>query len=225
MWSLVKRAAPVKRSYSSPLRAANAQSTRLAVIQAAARLFADRGYVATSLEDVAKEAGVSRATIFTSVGGKADLLKAAYDVAIVGDDEPVPLPQRPWAKAVRDEPDPKRMIAGYAHMITDVSGRVASVYEAMRGAAAADAEARTLLERMRSERRGGAAGFVGFLVARDALRTGLDKNRAADVVWVLNDPGLYHLLVHDRGWTPVQFQQWLAEALEGQLLPPRLPRQ
>lgn len=217
----MKRAAPVKRSYSSPLRAANAQSTRLAVIQAASRLFADRGYVATSLEDVAKEAGVSRATIFTSVGGKADLLKAAYNVAIVGDDEPVPLPQRPWAKAVRDEPDPKRMIDGYAHMITDVSGRVASVYEAMRGAAAADAEARTLLERMRSERRGGASGFVGFLVARDALRTGLDKNRAADVVWVLNDPGLYHLLVHVRGWTPVQFQKWLAETLKDQLLPPR----
>src|SRR5450759_4267598 len=84
--SLVKREAAVKRPYRSPLRAANAQSTRLSVIQAAARLFAERGYVTTSLEDVAAEAGVSRATIFTSVGGKADLLKAAYDVAIVGDD-------------------------------------------------------------------------------------------------------------------------------------------
>lgn len=221
----MKREAPLKRSYSSPLRAANAQSTRLAAIQAAARLFADHGFVATSLEDVAKEAGVSRATIFTSVGGKADLLKAAYDVAVVGDDEPVPLPQRPWAQAVRDTPDPERMIDGYAHMITEVSGRVASVYEAMRGAAAADAEARALLERMRSERRGGAAGFIGFLVARAALRKGLDKTRAADVVWVLNDPGLYHLLVHDRGWTPVQFQQWLAATLKDQLLSPRPPRE
>ena len=217
----MKRAAPVKRSYSSPLRAANAQSTRLAVIQAAARLFAEQGYVATSLEDVAREAGVSRATIFTSVGGKGDLLKAAYDVAIVGDDEPVPLPQRPWAQAVRDEPDPERMIEGSARMITAISGRVASIYEAMRGAAAADVEARALLERMRSERRGGAAGFVGFVVARDALRTGLDRKRAADVVWVLNDPGLYRLLVRDRGWTPSQFQQWLAETLKSQLLSPR----
>jgi AcrR family transcriptional regulator len=216
--SLVKREAAVKRPYRSPLRAANAQSTRLSVIRAAARLFAERGYVATSLEDVAAEAGVSRATIFTSVGGKADLLKAAYDVAIVGDDEPVPLPQRPWDIAVRNEPDPERMIDGYAQMITEVSGRVASVYEAMRGAAAADGEARVLLERMRSERRGGSAGFIGFLVARSALRPGLDKSRAADVVWALNDPGLYHLLVHDRGWTSRQFQTWLAETLKGQLL-------
>jgi AcrR family transcriptional regulator len=219
--SLVKSQASVKRPYRSPLREANAQGTRLAVIEAAARLFAERGYVATSLEDVAKEAGVSRATIFTSVGGKADLLKAAYDVAIVGDDEPVPLPQRPWAIAVRNEPDPERMVDGYARMITEVSGRVASVYEAMRGAAAADGEARSLLERMRSERRGGSAGLIGFLVARSALRPGLDKTRAADVVWVLNDPGLYHLLVHERGWTPGQFQKWLAETLKGQLLSPR----
>jgi AcrR family transcriptional regulator len=217
----VNSESPVKRPYRSPLREANAQSTRVAVIQAAARLFAERGYVATSLEDVAREAGVGRATIFTSVGGKADLLKAAYDVAIVGDDEPVPLPQRPWARAVREEPDPGRMIDGYARMITEVSGRVASVYEAMRGAAAADGEARSLLERMRSERRGGSAGFIGFLVAREALRPGLDKTRAADVVWVLNDPGLYHLLVHDRGWTPGQFQKWLAETLKEQLLAPR----
>jgi AcrR family transcriptional regulator len=193
----------------------------VAIIEAAARLFAERGYVATSLEDVAREAGVGRATIFTSVGGKADLLKAAYDVAIVGDDEPVPLPQRPWAKAVRDEPDPERMIDGYARMITEVSGRVASVYEAMRGAAAADAEARSLLERMRSERRGGSAGFIGFLVARDALRPGLDRTRAADVVWVLNDPGLYRLLVDDRRWTRGQFQRWLADTLKEQLLPHR----
>jgi AcrR family transcriptional regulator len=217
----VKSKAHVKRPYRSPLREANAQSTRLAVIQAAARLFAERGYVATSLEDVAREAGVSRATIFTSVGGKADLLKAAYDVAIVGDDEPVPLPQRPWARAVRDEPDPERMVDGYARMITEVSGRVASVYEAMRGAAAADDEARSLLQRMRSERRGGSSGFIGFLVARAALRSGLDKTRAADVVWVLNDPGLYHLLVHERGWTPGQFQKWLAATLKDQLLSPR----
>jgi AcrR family transcriptional regulator len=125
----VKSRASVKRPYRSPIREAHAQTTRLAVIQAAARLFAERGYVATSMDEVAREAGVSRATVFTSVGGKADLLKAAYDVAVVGDDEPVPLPQRPWARAVRDEPDPHRMVDAYARMITGVSGRVASVAE------------------------------------------------------------------------------------------------
>jgi len=85
-------------------------------------------------------------------------------------------------------------------------------------AAAADPEARALWDAMRKERRGGAAGFVGFVVARDALRTGVDRKMAGDVVWALIDPGLYHLLVIEMAWTPAQFQAWLAETVKGQLL-------
>ncbi len=208
----------MKRRYQSPLRRAQAQSTRLTIIEAAARLFIAHGYVGTSMDDIATGAGVGRATVFASLGGKAAILRAAYDIAIVGDDEPIPLPQRPWAIAVRNEPDAKRMIDAYAAMITDVSGRVAPIYEAMHGAAGADLEVRELWDAMRKERRGGAAGFVGFLVARHALRTGIDRKRAGDVVWALIDPSLYHLLVNEMAWTPAQFRTWLAETLGGQLL-------
>ncbi len=208
-----------KRRYQSPLRKAQAQSTRLTIIEAAARLFIEQGYVGTSMDDIATAAGVGRATVFTSVGGKATILKAAYDIAIVGDDEPIPLPQRPWAIAVRSEPDPLKMVNAYAEMITQVSGRVARIYEVMHGAAGADPEARSLWDAMRKERRGGAAGFVGFVVARDALRADVDRKRAGDVVWALIDPGLYHLLVHEMAWAPAQFQSWLAETLRAQLLP------
>jgi AcrR family transcriptional regulator len=216
--SIVNRRSTVKRRYQSPLRRAQAQSTRLTIINAAARLFTERGYVGTSMDDIAAAAGVSRATVFSSVGGKAAILKGAYDTAIVGDDEPVPLPQRPWAIAVRNEPDPRRMIDAYAAMITDVSGRVAPIYEAMHGAAGADPEVRELWDAMRTERRGGAAGFVGFIVARHALRTGVDRKRAGDVVWALIDPSMYHLLVTEMAWTPSQFRSWLADTLAGQLL-------
>lgn len=208
----------VKRRYQSPLRQSQARATRLAVIEAGAQLFISRGYVGTSMDDIAAAASVSRATVFTCVGGKAAILKSAYDVAIVGDDEPIPLPQRPWAVAVRNEPDPERMIEAYAGLITQVSGRVAPIYEAMRGAAAADAEVRALWEVIRLERRGGAGGFVGFVVAREALRPGLERKSAADIVWVLNDPALYHLLVHEQGWSPGQFQVWLGETMKSQLL-------
>ena len=100
----MKVAKEVKRSYQSALRGAHAQSTRAAVIAAAGRLFTEQGYAATSIDEIAAAAGVSRATVFTSVGGKATLLKTALDVAIVGDDEPVPLPERPRSKAIRAEP-------------------------------------------------------------------------------------------------------------------------
>jgi len=91
----MKAGQEVKRTYQSTLRGAQAQSTREAVIAAAGRLFSEQGYAATSIDDIAAAAGVSRATVFTSVGGKPKLLKTALDVAIVGDDEPVPLPERP----------------------------------------------------------------------------------------------------------------------------------
>jgi AcrR family transcriptional regulator len=216
----VNQPSAIKRPYQSPLRQRQAQSTRLSIIGSATRLFIAQGYVPTSIDEIATAAGVGRATVFASVGGKAAILKAAYDIAIVGDDEPIPLPQRPWAIAVRNEPDPGRMIDRYAAMIAEVSGRVAPIYEVMRGAATADPEAKALWDAMRKERRGGAAGFVGFVVARDALRAGVDRTMAADVVWALIDPGLYHLLVVEMGWTPAQFQTWLAETVKAQLLGP-----
>src|SRR5690349_12379851 len=112
----MKQGADVKRAYRSSARAASASATRVAIIDAAAQLFVERGYGAVSIDDVAASADVARATVFNAVGGKAVLLRAAYDVAIVGDDEPIPLPDRPWARPVRDAPDGPTMLERYAHM-------------------------------------------------------------------------------------------------------------
>lgn len=209
----------VKRPYQSTLREAQAQSTRAALIAAAAKLFTEHGYGATSIDDIAAEASVSRATVFTSVGGKAILLGAALDVAIVGDDEAVSLPDRPRSRAIRAEPDPRKYLALYADLITEIGGRLAGVYEALRGAAGTDPEARALWEKHLDQRRRGASNVVADLLRKGSLRPGVDKEAAADIVWVLNDPGLYHLLVHRRGWSPAQFQAWLAEAMIQQLQP------
>src|SRR5690349_1194060 len=148
--------AEVKRPYQSSLRSAQAQSTREAVIAAAGRLFVERGYAATSIEEIAAAAGVSRATVFTSVGGKASLLKTALDVAIVGDDEPIPLPERPRSKAIRAEPDPRRYLALYAELVTEMDGRLAGIHEAVRGAAGVDPDARALWESHLAQHRQGA---------------------------------------------------------------------
>ena len=209
----------VKRSYESPLRQAQAAATRRAIIEAAAASFIERGYVATSIETIADAAGVSRATVFTSVGGKKALLKKAYDVALVGDDEPVAFPDRPASLAVRAEPDPARFIVGYAGLVTDINRRLAPIYEAVRGAASADPEVRDVFETIATERRIGAGRVVADLIAKGgALREGLDADGAADILWVLIDAGLFHLLVHRRGWTVERFQTWLADSIHRQLL-------
>jgi AcrR family transcriptional regulator len=211
---------PVKRVYQSTVRTAQAGTTRSALIAAAARLFAERGYGATSIDDIAAAASVSRATVFTSVGGKAMLLSAALDVAIVGDDDPVALPDRPRSKAIRAESDPRRYLALYAELVTEMGGRLAGVFEALRGAAGADPEARALWEKHLDQRRRGAAHVVADVERKGSLRPGLGKEAAADIVWVLNDPGLFHLLVHLRGWSVTRYQAWLAESLVSQLIAP-----
>jgi AcrR family transcriptional regulator len=211
----------VKRQYQSRLREAQANATRRTVVDAAARLFIEHGYGATSIDAIAEEAGVGRATVFTSAGGKASLLKAAYDIAVVGDDEPVPLPQRPWAQHVRAAPTAREMVIRYAAMVTQVDGRVAKIYEALRGAASADPEVRALWDEIQTERLGGARNVVRMLREKGRLRAGLDDRAAADIVWVLIDPGLYDQFVHRRAWTAEQFGAWMATTMQEQLLPPR----
>lgn len=216
----MNRGREVKRPYQSALRGVQAASTRRAIITAATNLFVEHGYVATSIEDIAAAAGVSRATVFTSVGGKPTLLKAALDVAIVGDDEPVSLPDRPSSVAIRAEPDPRKYLTLYAGMVTEMGSRLAGIYEAVRGAAGADADARKLWEEHLAQRRKGSANVVGDVLRKGKLRAGLDGEAAADIMWTLNDPGLYHSLVRRRGWSPHRYQSWLSEAMIQQLLPP-----
>ena len=166
---------------------------------------------------------MSRATIFASIGGKLAILKAAYDVAVVGDQAPVPLVQRPRSQRILRQPDARRMLGDYALLATEICGRVARIYEALRGAATADPDARILRERVRAERRIGASNLVSAVRRNTPLKPGLAPEAAADLVWILNDPSLYHQLVIERGWAPIEFSEWLAEALQTQLLAGRAP--
>ena len=97
------------RRYVSEVRDEQARRTRRAIVTAARELFLAQGYAATTIDAIAEEAHVSRRTVFNAVGGKVALLKLALDWAIVGDDEPVPLADRPAIKAIQAERDPRRV--------------------------------------------------------------------------------------------------------------------
>ena len=139
-------------------------------------------------------------------------------MTLVGDDEAVPFPERPASLAVRAEPDPHRFLAGYAGLVTDLARRVSPIYEAIRGAAPADQEAMSVWEAISAERRIGGGNVVGGLEARSALQPGLDRERAADLVYAFVDPGLYHLLVRGRGWSHEEFTGWLGTVLQRELI-------
>jgi AcrR family transcriptional regulator len=203
-----------------PLRSAKAAQTRRQVIAAAELLFVQRGYVATTVQDIAAAAGVSRATVFNSVGGKAALLRACYDVATVGDDDTVALPQRPQLRRVTDEPDQRRTIALYAAVIAEIGGRLSGIYEVFRAAAATDPDISAHWQQIQAERLRGARGLVRILGGKGPLRGGLNVDEAGDVVWAHIDASLYHRLVVERGWSDGRFELWFTHTLESYLLPP-----
>jgi len=210
---------PVKKPYNSALRAAQARATRRTIVDAAARLFIEHGYGATTVDAIALAAGVSRKTVFTSVGGKTEALKLAIDWAIVGDDEPVPMLERPHIKAQMQEPDARRMLTAYARHVRETGARTAPLHEVVRAAAGLDEEIRALAEEGRAQRIRGMRVLAQHLADRGALKPGLTPAEAADVLWLLNDPGVYYRLVIEQHWDPDRYQDWLADSLIGLLVP------
>jgi AcrR family transcriptional regulator len=206
------------RSYTSQLRADQAIQTRRRIVDAAAELFAERGYAATTIDAVAAAAGVSRKTVFDSVGGKAQLMKLAYDFAIVGDDQPVPLNDRPEIADLLAEPDHAKRLAMYAALVVSIDRRISAIWRALEGAAASDPEARRLHTTTIRQRRRGMQEAAQLFADAGALRSDIDADVAADLMWLYNDPSLYDKLVRQRGWSVAQFQTWLTEALQVQLL-------
>jgi AcrR family transcriptional regulator len=211
-------AAGVKRDYHSDLRAAQALQTRRAIVAAASELFTAEGYGTTTVDAVAKAAGVSRKTVFTAVGGKLDLLKTALDWAVAGDDRPVALADRRVIRGLLDETDPTLLITGWVHLLVDIDSRVGSLMRALEVAASVDAEAQTLVDDSQRQRLAGARTVVRRLGALGALKPGLSRAQAVDVTWLASDAVLHDRLVRTRGWSAGRFECWLAEGLIEQLI-------
>ena len=214
---------PVKpRQYHSPLRADQARLTSHSVVDAATALFSELGYAAVSVDAIAAAAGVSRATVFTSVGGKPAILRLAFQAAFAqaAGDENIAMPfvARPRSVEVRSRASVRAYLSGYAGLVTEVFARMAGVYDAIREGSRADPEVGELWTAITEERRRGASTIVADVKKRARLRRGLGEAAAADVVWVLNDPSVYRMLVQRRGWSAKQYSAWLRDALEAALV-------
>ena len=218
---MIKLPRKVKRVYASPLRDEQARATRTAIIDAAGALFADQGYAGVSVDAIAKAAGVGRATVFTSVGGKPELLKCAYRAAFAraaGGGEGIALVDRPRAAEIHAQRTARAYLASYTALARDICIHLSRINEAVREAAGSDAEVRELFDASYAERRRGGDRIVAEVRKRAPLRKGLEPHAAADIVWVLNDPSVFFLLVHRRGWTAERYEAWLVRALESELL-------
>ncbi len=208
-----------KRPYRSSLREEQARATRRAIVDAGAALFVERGYAGTTVDAIAERAGVSRKTVFTSVGGKAGLLKLAFDWALVGDDEPVPFADRPVVRELLQETDPQRVVVKWVHMITGIAARIALLHPVLTAAADVDEQAAELNAVSERNRLGGARHFVEQLHGLGALRNDLDVERAAAMASLLMDPLGYRRLVLGDGWTDKEYAEWVVRMTAASFLP------
>jgi AcrR family transcriptional regulator len=216
--------APAKRSYHSPRRAEQARVTRRSILEAAQRLFERDGYVATTMDAIAVEAGVASKTVYSAFTTKAGLLRALWDLLLKGDTEDAPVAQRTAFLALMDEPDPRRKLVRNAANARVVKERIGAMFGVIRDAATVDPDGAALWELIQTDFHANQRTIVEAIAADDGLRDGLDVAHATDVLWTLNHPDVWLLLVGRRGWTAGEFETWFAEASCRQLLGRAAPR-
>jgi AcrR family transcriptional regulator len=202
---------------------ARTRLARKAVVAAARELFVARGYAATTIEAISERSDVPAATVYRLFSSKLGILKALLDASIGGDDQQVAVQDRPAVAALFGEPDPVKLLTGFAGITTAINERSNDIYRVLTSAASTDAAAAGLLEDMQRQRGEGQRNITRALARGGHLRDGVSESGAADLVHALMSPEVFGLLVADRGWSFHRYGQWLAATLIQQLLPAAQP--
>ena len=208
-----------RRPYRSRLRAEQAAQTRLRILEASGDLFAEHGYIATTIDAVAARAGVAVDTIYAIFGTKKGMLSALIDLRVTGSTEESDVLAGEGPRAVRAISDSRRMIAAFAADIVARIERVRPIDDVMQSAAAIDPDIADLRARMQENRFTKLRTFIEWLAANGALRQNMDVDEAATIVWTLTSPEVNRLLRDVRGWSLQRYQPWLEATLLRLLLP------
>jgi TetR/AcrR family transcriptional regulator, regulator of autoinduction and epiphytic fitness len=212
------------RPYDSPRRRAQAAETRRAILDAARPLFEEGGYPSTPVPSIAAEAKVALKTVYLAFETKAGLLRAVWEARLGGEEESIPVLERSWFREVTTEADPVRKL----HLVAAQSRRVktnsGALLEVIRTAAVSDPEIATLWSDIEAKLLRVQRAIVDQLDETKSLARGLTRREATDVMWTLNHPTVWHLLVRERRWSPTHYETWLHDAFCLHLLgPPAAP--
>lgn len=202
------------------MRDDRSRGTRRRILEAANHLLLEGGYASMTVARLAAEAGVSPQTVYNAVGGKAEVVKAVYDVALAGDDEDVAIAERPEFKGVLEASSAAECLRRYAGVAVLFWDRVGPLLSALlphgEGGDPVLAEFVATTDR---ERRTGNTHVVRHLAARFGLPERWGEERAVDLLWTLTSPQLADLLVRRCGWTSTDYGAWLGDALVSDLAP------
>jgi AcrR family transcriptional regulator len=200
-------------------RRERAAQTRVRILDAAYRLLLAGGYEATTIQMVADAAGVAVQTVYFVFGTKARLLSEVENRVVLGNAPSEQWRERPWVTQMQQETDPRKLLAIFIEVDTDIKSRISPFVSALGPAFPSDATSVASRDRGRDE-------FFGFVVGRldaiGALRDGMTPSHAMDIIRVVNTTEAYADLTTRRGWTVADWKEWLTNLLSGQLL--RVPR-
>jgi AcrR family transcriptional regulator len=202
------------RAYDNSSRAEAAQATRRRIIDAAREMLLRDGYHAMSVSQLAASAEVSAQTVYNAIGGKADVVKAVYDVMLVGDDEPIAMQDRPEFRAMSQAPDREGFVRAYAALCATIYQRTGPLLGVLLAqGAGGDAGLQAFVAAIDAERRAGNTNALNALEKAHGLPPRLDRERFIDMVWVVSAPEIYDRFVRRCGWTHEMYAAWLAEGL------------
>ena len=207
-----------RRPYRSRLRAEQASQTRLRILESAAELFAQSGYVATTIDAVATRSGVAVDTVYATFGNKKSLLSALIDLRVTGASVGSDVLAGDAPRALSTMSNQRQMIASFSADIAPRVERVRPIDDIIRSAAAADPEISDLRSRMQENRFNKLRVFIEWVAANGALRDGMDGDEATTIVWTLSSPEVNRMLRDVRGWTYERYAEWLSTILVRLLL-------
>ena len=190
------------------------------MLAAATTLFVRDGYVLTTVEAIAAEAGVSAKTVYDAFATKAGVLRGVWDLALKGDADDAPVAQRPWYAAVVEATDPREVLRLLARGSVTVKQRIGPVLRVIRAAAAVDDDSAALWALIGTDFHANQRVVVDRLVRLKALKPGVTPTKATDILWTFNHPDVWLLLHDERGWSAREFERWLRDSADAALLIP-----
>lgn len=199
------------RKYTSERRKLQAEQTQRQIVASARKLFAEKGYVRTTIADIARDAGVAIQTVYAGLGSKRAILAALQDVL----DEEAGTGELHSKTAVAE--DAHEILRLVAHFRRRMYERASDIIAVAREAAPADPDVMAALEEGKHRSRSGAGRVAKRLADGSSLRADVTEEMAADVLVAIADD-VYVRLVDDLGWSPDEYERWLASALERLLL-------
>lgn len=206
------------RSYNSPRRREQAAATRIEILRAAQELFVRDGYAATTMAAIAAEAGVATKTVYLAFETKSGVLRALWNRLLRGDPDDVPVAGQQWYREAVEEEDPVRQLRLNARNSRERKTRMGALFTVIRSGALVDPDIEALWNRIETEFHENQRLIVESLGEKQALRAGLDADRGTDMLWAINHPALWELLVDGRGWTPEDYERWTGDVACSQLL-------